>query len=288
MELTGATLDAWIPIIEMIAAVAGTIILGIILLQDWALGKQEQKRFFIQTKREDEREKQRRLQVHYEDLKTTFSFWSSLADFQTEMTGVGRSHSRGITYPNAWTQMQGTDNFHLWAFEHVKSGYPELQANLNRLKTLESVYYRNAFVLAVTIEKELDDVLKTFRDLSPRSPSVETNYYVRDQMLHAVLALDVGIENSVPSPEATDQKSLSFESGEEIARCSSAALEKLLNEIGKLRTLHQSDLEGLKANLEEHAQLILTIKKKATEIVQEDIEYLERLKGECVLCKRFS
>jgi hypothetical protein len=244
--------------------------------------------FFIQTKREDEKEKQRRLQVHYEDLKTTFSFWSGLADFQTEMTGVGRSHPRDITYPNAWTQIQGTDNFHIWALEHVKSGYPELQVNLDRLKALESVYYRDTFVLAVTIENELDGVLKTFHDLSPRSPSLQANYYVRDQMLHAVLALDIALVSSVSSPEATDQKSLSLESGYEIARGSSAALERLLGEIGKLRTLHQSDLEALKASLEEHTQLVLAIKKKAAEIVQEDIEYLERLKGECALCKRFS
>jgi hypothetical protein len=186
--------------------------------------------------------------------------------------------------------MQGTDNFHLWAFEHVKSksGYPELQVNLDRLKTLESVNYRDAFVTTNAIAEELDGVLKTFHDLSPGNPTTKTNYYVRPQMVSAVLALDIALVEPVSSPEVTDQKSLCFESGREIARGSSATIEKLLDEIGKLRTLHQTDLETLKTNEQEHAQLILAIKKKAAEIVQEDIEYLERLNGECALCKRFS
>jgi hypothetical protein len=241
----------------------------------------------LEEKREDEREKHRKLLKHYFDLKPLFSSWSNLADFQTEIAGAGRWHVRDVTYPIAWTQMQGTDNFHLWAFEHIKSGYAKLQGDLERLRMLEFYIYRDTFGITYTLSEELEAVLKTFHDLS-RYPTTGTNYYVPSEMLHAVFALDIAIENSVSSPEATDQKSLSFENGKEIVRCNSATLERLLDEISKLRTLHQNELERLKASKEEHTQLILAIKKEMAEIVQEDIEYLECLKGECALCKRFS
>jgi hypothetical protein len=244
--------------------------------------------FFIQTQREDEKEKQRRLLVHYFDLKPIFSSWSILTDFQVELREASRWHVKDITYPNAYGLMQGTDNFHLWAFEHLKSGYTELYGDLERLRTLEYSIYVETFGVGYKVAEELPVVLETFHDLSPKIPGMEENYYVPDQMFLAVFALDIFTETPMSSPEASNQESLSFANGKEIARCDSATIQRLLNEIGKLRTLHQSELEKLKANKEDHAQLILAIKKKMAEIVQEDIEYLEHLKGECALCKRFS
>jgi hypothetical protein len=194
--------------------------------------------------------------------------------------------ARFATNLNAWTQMQGTDNFHAWAFQHIKSGYPDLQTLLDRLRTLEAINYRDAFVIANSVETELDNMLKTFPDLSPLG-SADQDYYRRDQVLHAIFELDFVLTTTV-ARDGTDKKSLRFAGGKEIASGTTSTIERLLDEIEKLRARHQADLEKLWANAEEDKQLILTIKKKATEIVQEDIEYLERLKGECALCKRFS
>jgi hypothetical protein len=182
--------------------------------------------------------------------------------------------------------MQGTDNFHAWAFQHINSGYPELQTLLDRLRTLEAINYRDAFVIANSVETELDNVLKTIPDLSPHR-SVDEDYYVLDQVLRAIFELDPVLTTSVARDD-TNKKSLRFAGGKEIASGPTSAIERLLDEIGKLRGLHHDDLEKLWANAEEDKQLILAIKKKAAEIVQEDIEYLECLKGECALCKRFS
>lgn len=239
--------------------------------------------------------------AHYADLEPVFSLWSNLTYKRQEATATHSWDALAATTFYAWNQMQGSDHFHGWAFEHVNSGYSELQGILDRLKALEYDNNVEALVISTNIDDELNNVLRTFSSLSSSRAMTERNFYVLDQVKHAVYYPDVLTiwkaatysEEPLAFSERMDkvaavagQFSLSL-NGEQVARSERPTIDKLVNEIGKLRTAHLGDFQGLRDNENKHAELLFLIRKKTTEIVH-DIKYVKKLEGQCALCKRFS
>jgi hypothetical protein len=190
---------------------------------------------------------------------------------------------------------------HAWAREHVESGYQPLEDVLERLRTLEYNNKIDALKISTNIDNELNDVLKAFPSLSSSRATTERNFYVLDQVKRAVYDSDflyitktvtysegsLAFEQRMNKLNAVANQFSLYLKGEEIARSDHSTLDRLADEIMKLRKSHSSDLKKLTDNVNEQSECIFIIRKKAKAIVQ-DIKCVKKLEGQCSLCKRFS
>jgi hypothetical protein len=229
--------------------------------------------FFIETKRE----KQRKLLEHYHRLRKVFHTWlEARSNTTNRLAGYNVALAPFYLNDQKLLEPQEPDRLlYQLAMEHVRSGYPELQALFEQLKALED---RNNQQASSLVEKiDVRDMLKTFPDLSPlQSEGNQTDYYWFEGILEAVQKSDLPLSLLVADP----YRLLTLNSVETIARGNSSTIAGLKAKIEDLRTLHQNDYKRVKVNHEQDEKLVKEIHGKVSDIVSE-IEELESLKGEC-------
>jgi hypothetical protein len=250
--------------------------------------------FFIQTKREDEMEKHQKLMEHYKTLMANvFKSWSEASSDRTTKIVQGCKDSPVAIYLNGWPALQGSGHLYEWSLEHIKTGYPELQALFDELRMHEGRNNQEGSALVETIEREVDHILKTLADLSALQPIRLGSDYNHSQILRAIHETGQLTMTGVASisPIADLKKIMDMKMAEgssmlvdekigKIASGGDSAITSLKHEIERLRALHKNDSQKLAANAEEDRRLMTAIKAKADEVMFK-INYLGRLQGKC-------
>lgn len=246
------------------------------------------------VKREDAREKEKKLSVHYDNLVKIFRSWNAMSPIRTTTIADGCVKSQTAIYLNGWVAIEEDGNVSIKrCLEHIKIGYRDLQVFFDNLKTLEYQHNRTASDLLEKVHREVMDNLNTFPELMPYKVPNMTNFHHPDKI---ELVIQEGCTMTI-SPTVTytsdrdfskamdvlkateDQSSLkSLETGE-IARGNETTLTRLKAEIERLREIHASEFQGLKNNHDKDKQLILAIKKETEKILYDIDDH--NLKGEC-------
>lgn len=224
---------------------------------------------------------------HYDDLiQNVFKIWSDLSPDQTTQTHEGFLPVHAAIYLNGWSVLKGFGRWSDWALEHVKSGYPELQALFTQLEALERDNNQTASILRENVESEVNHDLRILIDLLIQP-------YSTGEMQHSVnidqifLHIEQGGEDLLRIEAAqafppTGYASLvrTYRQRAQVANGNEETIVNLKNEIEKLRVQHAVEHKKLRDNAEEDRKLIIAINAKTQDIIF-DIKNLAHLNGRC-------
>lgn len=161
-----------------------------------------------------------------------------------------------------------------WAMTHIETGYSDVAALIKQLPSLIDSNNNEASKLIETIESEVNDICKSFTDLTIAIGSVRhENPVLRVAEIEGAMSIDKGRLCCVEEGVATNQIY-------EVASGPESRLMDLKAEIERVRALHQSDFAKIVSNIERFRQLRNAIGEGISKAML-DVDSPSGLMGEC-------